>query len=297
MSRKDDFVSGVLRAGRIGGGSKKTLHDRSVILTAFCHWLWDAGYQLLTLDSVRVRHVSEYISARYADGLNLRTLQNMASAIRIALRGSGRIAFANSPELSNAPLGIGGASRKGTKRPITDQEYTDIYKLALDLDDGLAAVFGLERRIGLRGREAIMSGQSLSDWIRFADAGASKVTVVHGTKGGKARETTLHRRNEAISAIQFAATVAKSRGGVLIVAKSLGAALGYYHRNARKIGLRGEIAPHALRYAFACDAVTAYMQMGHSESEAHALAAMDLGHGSGRGRLVREIYGRRTKIR
>lgn len=295
MSKKADFVNGVLRGSRIGGGSKKTLHDRSVILTAFCHWLWDAGYQLLSIDSIRVCHVSDYISARYADGLNLRTLQNMTSAIRAALRGSGRVAFANSQELSNKALGINGASRKGTKRPISDLEYAEIYKRAMDADAGLAAVFGLERRIGLRGREAVMSSQSLPDWVRLIDAGASKITVVHGTKGKKARETTLHHRDDAVSAIKFAARISKSRGGVLIAAKNLGAALGYYHRNAHKIGLQGEIAPHSLRYAYACDAVEAYMRQDYSEREAHALAAMDLGHGSGRGRLIREIYGRKPK--
>lgn len=296
MSKKDSFTRGTLKAGRIGGGSKKTLHDRDVMLTAFCSWLWSVGYQLLSLKSVRVCHVSGYISARLAAGLNLRTLQNIAAAIRVALRGSGRVTFANSSEISNKALGIAGASRKGKKRPITDQEFQDIYLHAHAFDVGLAAVLSLQRWLGLRAREAIMAVQSLSDWLKFLARGETTVRVVHGTKGGRPRDTTLHMRKEALEAIKFGHEISEQRNGVLIVAPDLKTALAYYHRHTHDLGLCGEIAPHSLRYSYACDAVQAYMQAGHSEREAQALAAQDLGHGSGRGRLLREIYGRRPKV-
>lgn len=295
MSKKSDFTNGMLRAGRNSGGSKKTLHDRDSMLRAYCQWLWGVGYQLTSAQGIRVRHVVEYISTRLADGVGCRTLQNVAAAIRSALRGAGRNVFASSHEISNTTLGIGGTSRLGTKRPITDLEYQAIYERAMALDAGLAAVLGLERWLGLRAREAIMAIQSLADWLKFLATGATKIKIIHGTKGGRVRDTTLHCREEAVKAIQFADEVAKKRGGVLIAVETLEAALGYYHRHVRDIGLRGEIAPHCLRYTFACDAVASYMRMGHSEREAHALAAMDLGHGSGRGRLIREIYGRMPK--
>lgn len=295
MSKKSDLVAEMRKAGRLAGGSKKTVHDRDVMITAFCVWLWAAGYQLSSVAGLRVRHIAEFISARIADGICLRSAQNIACAIRCALRGAGRTAFANSPEISNKALKINGGSRLGTKRPISESEYQDAYRRTLIRDQGLAAVLGLERQIGLRGREAVMSAPSLCDWLKFIAAGATKIRVIHGTKSGRPRDTTLHCLKEATKAIQFAAGIATQRGGVLIEAKNLGAALQYYHRNVHALGLIGQIAPHSLRYAYACDAVDAYMRQGYSEREAQALAAQDLGHGSGRGRLLREIYGRRPK--
>jgi len=295
VSKKSDLAAEMRKAGRLAGGSKKTRHDRDVMLTAFCVWLWAAGYQLSSVVGLRVRHIDEYISARIADGICLRSAQNIASTIRCALRGAGRTAFANSTEISNEALGISGGSRLGTKRPISNIEYQEAYRRALVLDEGLAAVLGLERWIGLRGRESVMAAPSLEDWLKFITAGKTKIGIIHGTKGGRARDTTLHCLEEATKAIQFASYIASQRGGVLISAKNLGTALQYYHRHAHALGLIGEIAPHSLRYAYACDAVESYKRAGHNEREAQALAAQDLGHGSGRGRLLREIYGRRPK--
>lgn len=292
MSKKNDFINDMLRAGRNSGGSRKTQHDRQNKLTAFCEWLWRNGYQLLSPQNVRVRHIAEYTATRLSDSINLRTLQNDMAAIRVALRGAGRGVFASSIELTNKALLIAGASRKGTKRPISDPEFCGIYDRALIFDAGLAAVLGLERRIGLRGRESVMAAPSLPDWCKFLSEGATKIRIAHGTKGGRPRDVTLHRREEAIEAIHFAREIAKQRNGVLIIAPNLASALGYYHRHSHDLGLKGEIAPHSLRYAFAVDAVTSYVQAGYSMREAVALAAQDLGHGSGRGRLIREIYGR-----
>lgn len=293
VSKKDDFVRATLKAGRASGGSKKTQYDRQNKLVAFCSWLWSAGYQLLSPESIRVRHIVEYIAERLASGLNRRTLQNDTASIRAALRGAGRTMFANCIEISNKALGISGASRKGTKRPISDEEFRTIYKAALLIDGGLAAVIGLQRWLGLRAREAVMAIQSLPDWCQALTSGVTNtVHVIHGTKGGRSRYVTLHCRVEAIAAIEFAHAVTKQRNGKLISAPDLETALGYYHRHVRTIGLRREIAPHCLRYTYACDAVEAYKREGHSEREAQALAALDLGHGSGRGRLIREIYGR-----
>ncbi len=140
-----------------------------------------------------------------------------------------------------------------------------------------------------------MAVQSLADWVAILTTGASKIKVIHGTKGGRARDTTLHHLKEASAAIQLAHEIATQRNGILITAPNLAAALGYYHRNSRVLGLKGEIAPHCLRYRYACDAVEAYKRVGHSEREAQSLAAVDLGHGSSRGRLIREIYGRHPK--
>ncbi|EFA4015927.1 DNA-binding protein, partial [Escherichia coli] len=52
---------------------------------------------------------------------------------------------------------------------------------------------------------------------------------------------------------------------------------------------------HSLRYAWAQDAIRHYLAQGFSEKESLALTATDLGHGDGRGRWVKQVYGYRWK--
>lgn len=292
MSKKHELKNEVRSAIAAMGGSKKTKHDYFLIADRFVEIVWNDGYQIVDIDGICVKHIKAYIALRLDDEIGERTLQNEMTVVRRILRAAGRVAFANAPEISNETLGIGGASRAGTKVPVPDSIYQTAYEGTLAIDEGVAAIFGLERRIGLRGQEGVMANQSLEDWAKFVDRGDTKITVIHGTKGGRARDATLHRLNEAIAAIHFALNVMQRRGGYLIEAETLGSALNRYHRIAARVGLTGIYAPHSLRYAYAVEGVDAYLQKGHSLREAQALAAMDLGHGSGRGRLVREVYGR-----
>lgn len=64
---------------------------------------------------------------------------------------------------------------------------------------------------------------------------------------------------------------------------------------AIKVGLKGEFSPHSLRYAWAQDAIRHYLAQGFSEKESLALTATDLGHGDGRGRWVKQVYGYRWR--
>jgi nuclear transport factor 2 (NTF2) superfamily protein len=52
----------------------------------------------------------------------------------------------------------------------------------------------------------------------------------------------------------------------------------------------GKKAPHSMRYQFAQQSGEYYQAQGFSEREALALVSMDLGHGDGRGRYIRQIY-------
>ncbi|MBB9446857.1 DNA-binding protein, partial [Escherichia coli] len=49
------------------------------------------------------------------------------------------------------------------------------------------------------------------------------------------------------------------------------------------------------RYAWAQDAIRHYLAQGFSEKESLALTATDLGHGDGRGRWVKQVYGYRWR--
>ncbi|SPX19995.1 DNA-binding prophage protein [Escherichia coli] len=70
------------------------------------------------------------------------------------------------------------------------------------------------------------------------------------------------------------------------------------------MGLTGKYSPHSLRYAWAQDDIRRYLAQddirrylaqGFSEKEALAMVAMDLGHGDGRGRWVKQVYAHEWK--
>jgi integrase len=99
---------------------------------------------------------------------------------------------------------------------------------------------------------------------------------------------------KAQNAIKEARAVAERNGGHLIGGgRDLKAALFRFHRVAADCGLRGEISPHALRYAYACDRVDARLADGFSRREAFVATSLDLGHGDGRGTYIEQVYSRR----
>ncbi|HGC4794889.1 TPA: DNA-binding protein, partial [Escherichia coli] len=61
-----------------------------------------------------------------------------------------------------------------------------------------------------------------------------------------------------------------------------------YH--VRKAGLSGVKAPHSMRYHFSQEARQFYRKSGYGDKEIYARVSMDLGHGDGRGRYVKQVY-------
>ena len=116
-----------------------------------------------------------------------------------------------------------------------------------------------------------------------------------GTKGGRPRYTTVLDTGAVRKALEKALLVADRHNGRLIDKPDLKMALESWHKQVIKVGLKGEFSPHSLRYAWAQDAIRHYLAQGFSEKESLALTATDLGHGDGRGRWVKQVYGYRWK--
>lgn len=55
--------------------------------------------------------------------------------------------------------------------------------------------------------------------------------------------------------------------------------------------LKKLLSPHSLRYAFVQDQIDHYQKQGYSEQEALAKTSMDLRHGDGRGKYIKQVYG------
>ena len=258
-----------------------------------------AGFtHMRSVRDIRVRHLRAFIAKRLEArrGKSKRRLQNIASHLRRMLREANCHSVADAREFTNRSLGIGGASRKGTKVALTDEEYERIRALAFKQGrPGMAAILRLEKCFGLRGNEAIWAqSDTLERWlVEIVRDGV--IGVYAGTKGGKPRAVPVLDLAEAIGAVTEALAVARVQNGFLVVRKNgkpsggLKQAKSLYHGWAHRAGFQ----PHSARYTFAQARQEALRTKGFSERETNQIVGLALGHGDGRGRWVEGVYGSR----
>ena len=269
-------------------GAFQTRKGRQHLVAGFAEYLKANNIQISSIDQIKAKYIISYIQERKEQGKSLRTLQNDMSDIRQTLRSAGRDRLADSSCISNKALGIDGASRIGTKRAITDEQYKEIHQKALQKNPAIAAGMELGRTLGLRSEEIVQSCQSLITWQNALNNGATKLKVVFGTKGGRPRDTTIIDRERTIKAVNTALDIAKQQKGKLINKPNLKQAMACWKNQVARLGLTGVISPHSLRYAYAQDAIQYHQEQGHTKKEALALTSMDLGHGDGRGTYIKE---------
>ena len=231
------------------------------------------------------------------------TIQNKLASVRVFLKGQG-VDLQKANLKFNSAAGVGERSRSGTKQSVTDQIFEASLARAIELGEvGFAHCIRIERFLGLRGQEALMSSNALLRYAKEAQgmllAGPREIRISNGTKGGRPRETTVIAKYaaETLRAIHDALEFASKNGGFLIAGKAPGlkAARARYHKIAALVGLTGVFAPHSLRYRYACDKLEELRDLGVCRAEAMVLAAKWLGHGPGRGRWVSMVYGQTVK--
>jgi hypothetical protein len=267
------------------GGSHKTVHDRIRIAERFSRHLLTLNIQVRDIRHLKARHIECYINARKDQNISLRTLHNEMAALRSVRHQAGREKFFSSGRLTNRALGLGGASRAGSKFAIPAEKYQQVMQLATQRDAGFAAALQLSRLLGLRSQEAVQCCASLKTWQKQLDQDADKLTVVFGTKGGRPRSTQILDAQAVKQAVCHALAVANQQQGKLIDKPDLRRAMIFWRSNARQVGLTDCYSPHSLRYVWAQDAIRYYLDRGFSRQEATALTSMDLGHGDGPGSL------------
>lgn len=277
---------------RKGQGSFKTVADRSRIAERFSERLAKLNIQIRDVKHIKTVHIQKYIHSRQSENISSRTLQNEMAAVRTIMSVAGRNKLADPQHemLSNKALGISGASRGGTKKPISDELLRKVVNYASSKDEGVALAVQLARYIGLRTEETVQSAKSLKTWQQSLLSGNERVRVVFGTKGGRPRETTVFDREKVLTLLNKAITYCDDNNGKLINKPTLHTAIERYRNILRDAGMTGENAPHSLRYAYAKDAVNFHVNNGMSRNEAEALVSMDLGHGDGRGRYIKQVY-------
>lgn len=290
MSKRTELKASMERSNARVGGAHLTREARSKTFKLFIAVLFGLGFQIADARQVGGRHLPPYVAARLAAGKSKRTIQNEMAHIRAVLRDCGKTGLADDPHYSNKALGIGGASRGGTKTPISEEGLA-AFKARVEEElgrPGLAAGAELQYAIGLRAKETIMGGRTdvLERWAKELGAG-DVVDVVEGTKGGRPRQVKVHDRARAVAAVNAALKLAERQDGFLVPSKNgLKSALGAYRNVAHREGFQ----THRCRYTFTDSRVDAYQAAGYSKREAFERTGTDLGHRDGRGRMIKGVY-------
>lgn len=273
-------------------GGYATKADRMRIAKYFLNYLRDKGIKLRHSDSIKTRHFSGYLLSRKEQGISQRTICNERAALRGVFGSLGKQALADpdNPLLSNKTLGLESSSRDGTKIPLSAEEFRKAFAEIELKDRGVAATMQLAYVLGLRTKEAVESCKSITTWKRALETGQNSVRVVFGTKGGRPRDTIIIDRVALKHAINYAEKVMGKNNGKLIDKPDVRKAIDRYRYHVRRVGLVGEKAPHSMRYHFSQQAKQFYEGKGFSEKEIYAQVSMDLGHGDGRGRYVKQVY-------
>lgn len=286
------FMSAALNQGKKSTRTRIERHRAFVRFETFAreHRFHGVTPQNLTLKQVRM-FVDELRKTNTP-----RSLQNVLSHLRCALRGAGREHVANSPEWGNAALRVESQAgdRTGKHIAVDAGVLAAAQEKALALGDAgreFRVLSELQRAFGLRLQESVQSADSLRAW-RASLAAGQPVLVSRGTKGGRSRMTVVPEalRERAMRAVDAALGLARENGGKLVQAVSLKAARDRASNVYRAAGLRAAVSSHGLRVAFAHDAYRSYREQGFDESGALARVSQDLGHGSGRGRYAKSVY-------
>jgi integrase len=259
--------------------------------------LQDKNIQIRTVDQIKSSHIESYISSQLSSGKSKRSLQNEMASLRAILRTAGREKMVESERLSNKSLGLAGASRVGTNRAMTPQEFE---KAHADLRNSgshqEAAALGLMYNLGLRSKEAVRASESLKTWEKQISRDG-KITVIYGTKGGRLRDVQIYDREKALSAVREAISATDPKTGRLIngAGGTLESARNRLDNQLRGVLKELNLSAHSARYAFAQSQVDHYLEEGFSKKDALAQASMDLGHGSDRYRYIGQVYDQRQE--
>jgi len=282
------FRSEVIAAARAAGGSFKTIQARMQMGGQLANYLQSQNIQIRHLGDLKEKHIAGWIKSSKDAGISDRSCQNRLTTIRGCLRAVDLDRKADA--LQTAKFGVQNASRDGSRTAISLDVYRE--RLALVKDEGVRAALALQRELGLRQKEAVMVRlDTLNRWEKEIQRD-STVSVVEGTKGGRARQTLLHNPDAALQVIRHAKSIADAQRGRLVRADGLKEAIDRFNNQARAAGFVGKESPHSLRYAWAQDRIKAYLIAGVSRREALVCTSHDLGHGDGRGRWVDRVYSR-----
>jgi integrase len=267
-------------------GAIATRKCMKVTYASFCRVARKEGWGEVTPLTVTKKNLKRYVAVRIEEGVSAGTIQNEMAHLRRAIRGAKRDDYANNI-CSNPNLLVPGRSRIGVGLIVDPLILATALGIA---PANTRALILLSRHLGLRLKEAVMSGKSLREWERALLWG-QPVVVRHGAKNGRMRCVYIRTDNVelALDAVRAALKILETQK-YLVQSVSLLAALQQHSARLKRIGLTDINSCHSLRRAFAMDQYEFYLKSGYDVKTALQLTSNDLGHGDGRGRWIYNNY-------
>jgi hypothetical protein len=286
------FMNAALSQGKRSTRTRIERHRVFVRLEAYAK---EQRFHQVTPQNMTLKQVKMFLDSMRATA-SPRTLQNVMSHMRAALRGAGRANVTDSPEWGNKSLNLESkpGDRTGKHRALTEGELQAAQEKATKMGAvgrEFLVLSELQRTLGLRIQEAVQSGDSLKAWQAALTTG-HPVLVSKGAKGGRSRMTVIPQSllERATRAVDNALVLSQQNEGKMVQSASLKSALDRYSNACRSVGLAGDASNHALRVTFAHDSYRAYVAQGYDQQGALSRVSQDLGHGSGRGRYAKGVY-------
>lgn len=280
-------------------GARKTKSARTSAGRQFIDFCLMSGQPINDIRHATAEQLKQWVGHLRLSGIKAATITNKVACVR-ALIGARGVDLVMTGIGNSAALGLEKRDRSGTKLPISDEKFESAKAKAQELNEvGFVCVIELERYLGVRGLEALMSTHQLRIYAKEAKAMLQEAKedfyVEDGTKGGRPRWVQPLRAYaaETFAAIQAAVEFAESNGGHLIegpLGTGLKGARAKYHRLAALCGLTGKYAPHSLRYRYATDKLVELYATGMPLKEALRAVSKSLGHGFARNTFIRKVY-------
>jgi hypothetical protein len=279
MSRKGKLTHQACEARRGPQGAFESWKNTKDIWVEFIEFLKERGPLPRHIRDIPLAFVMLYLQHCVGRGLELSTVRNRATEIRVVMKRVGR----NIDHANGKFLGLAPRNRDGKKRPPTDEEMGNAFARAHAAHVGHYLMLRLQATLGLRRVECLRCVRDLDRWVRLLAGGAEALPVRAGAKGGRPRRVRVieRMRDETFELVKEAANYCRAHGGRLFEGrrKNLEGSLNALKARNRAVGLKGEISGHSLRYFYACCKAIEELDRGVPAHEVLIGISSDLGHG------------------
>ena len=182
------------KANGKGGCSRKSRDDRKSFFQLMMAQLWQLGYRVHRLESLRDKHVVALMEHWHAEGIAAGTLHTRLSWINTMTRFLGHAGVCQRitqylPAEAVKRHTVAKESKAWKAKGVDPQE---IIRLAKQIDERFAVMLALQHSFGLRVKESI----ELTPCNMFIRGGRA-LQIHEGTKGGKPRVVDILTAEQA----------------------------------------------------------------------------------------------------
>lgn len=195
-----------IRKRAIGNGfcSEKTRHERVLFIGQVVDALWDMGYKIQSLESLKVKHIEVLMQHWYEKQICMNTLHTRLSMLRLFCSWLGKENVVR-PISEYFPDGV---TRRVTAAQVS-KSFQDnaldplkMIRMAREVDPRLAVMLELQHHFGLRVKESL----EFRPYTSVIEK-STMLVVKEGTKGGRLRFVPIEtdeQRQVLKRAFQFA---------------------------------------------------------------------------------------------